>query len=60
VLDGNVSHSLFAFANAALFLYGIRTFVGFRAAWDDLHRGIDEVLRKVRPAAPPERLSVYE
>ena len=61
VLDGNLLHSLFAFANGALFLYGIASFIGFGAAWDDLHHGIDGVARRLRPAAPPpERASVYE
>jgi len=60
LLDGNVAHSLFAFANGALFLYAIATFVGFAAAWNDLHHGIDGFLRALRPSAPPERMSVYE
>jgi len=59
--SGNLLHSLFAFANGALFLYGIASFIGFGAAWDDLHHGIDGVARRLRPAAPPpERASVYE
>jgi len=60
VLDGNLSHSLFAFANGTLFVYGIATFIGFGAAWDDLHHGIDGVVRRLRPAPAPERVSVYE
>ena len=60
LLDGNAVHSLFAFANGALFVYGIATFIGFGAAWADLHHGIDGVVRRLRPTRPPERLSVYE
>ena len=60
VLDGNVAHSLFAFANGALFLYAIATFIGFPAAWNDLHHGIDASVGALRPTASPERVSVYE
>jgi cellulose synthase (UDP-forming) len=60
VLDGNVVHSTFAFANGALFLWGIGTFIGFRFAWDDLHLGIGDTLRKLRPPPTPERASVLE
>jgi hypothetical protein len=60
VLDGNVLHSMFAFANGTLFVYGIVTFIGFRAAWDDLHEGIESAWRRLRPAAASERVSVYE
>lgn len=60
VLDGNLLHSMFAFANGALFVYAIGTFIGFAAAWDDLHRGLDESLRPLRPSVPAERVSVYE
>jgi hypothetical protein len=60
VLDGNLLHSLFAFANGTLFVYGIGTLIGFGAAWDDLHHGIDGVVRLLRPAHPPERVSTYE
>ena len=60
-IDGNLLHSLFAFVNGTLFLYGIAAFIGFGAAWDDLHHGIDAVVRRLRPATPPpERVSVYE
>jgi cellulose synthase/poly-beta-1,6-N-acetylglucosamine synthase-like glycosyltransferase len=60
LLDGNGAHSTFAFANGALFLYGIGTFIGFRFAWDDLHHGIDDALRKLRPEPVAERTSVLE
>ena len=60
LLDGNVVHSTFAFANGTLFVWGIGTFIGFGSAWDDLHHGIDETLRKLRPAPSPERASVFE
>jgi hypothetical protein len=60
VLDGNPVHSLFAFANGALFAYAIGVFVGFRAAWDDLHHGVDEALQRLRPSPQPARASVYE
>ena len=36
------------------------TFIGFGAAWDDLHHGIDGVVRRLHPAPAPERVSVYE
>ena len=60
IVENNVVHSTFALANGALFLYGIGAFIGFGCAWDDLHRGIDESLRKLRPSPLPERASVYE
>jgi hypothetical protein len=60
LLEGDVVHSLFALVNGSLFVYAMRTFIGFAAAWDDLNRGIDGALRKLRPSLPPERMSVYE
>ena len=60
LLDGNVVHATFAFANGALCLWGIGTFVGFGFAWDDLHVGIDDAMRKLRPPPMLERASVYE
>jgi len=60
LLDGKPAHSIFAFVNAALFVYGIASFVGFAAAWDDLHRGIRVALPRLRPAPALERASVYE
>jgi hypothetical protein len=53
VLDGNLLHSIFAFANGALFVYGIATFIGFARAWDDLHHGIDGVRAGCGLRPPP-------
>ena len=58
--EGNVVHSLFSFVNGVLFVYALATFVGFAAAWDDLNRGIDGAVRRLRPSLPPEHVSVYE
>ena len=60
LLDGNVVHATFAFANGALFVWGIGTFIGLGPAWNDLHHGVDETLRELRPEPVPEHLSVYE
>jgi cellulose synthase/poly-beta-1,6-N-acetylglucosamine synthase-like glycosyltransferase len=59
LLDGNVVHSTFALANGLLFLWGIGTFIGFGAAWHDLHHGIADALRALRSAPIREGVSVY-
>jgi len=60
VRDGNAVHSTFAFANGALFLWGIGTFIGFGSAWDDMRHGIDGALRRLRPPPLAEQASVLE
>lgn len=34
--DGYYSHAIFASVNAAVLLYAIRTFIGYRESWEDL------------------------